>query len=353
MTLLHQIETIRKDFPILLQSVSGRTPVYFDNACTSLVPKQVIEVIADCYFNYPTCSGDRSSHRLSEQIHRRIEGDTQDGELGARQKIQTFINARSPDQVVFTQNTTHAINLVALGLSMVPGAVVLQTDTEHNSNLLPWLRLQQQGLIRVRHISTDGVGNADLEDLRLQFEHNPVGLVSMGYTSNLTGATIAAKEITQLAHRYNVPVLLDAAQTAPHQSIDVQQLDVDYLAFSLHKMCGPKGVGVLYIKNPSDGTQLKPIILGGGAVSDATYSSYDLMTAPDIFEVGVQNYPGQIAAGTAIGYLQHIGMDNIHNHEIELNRFFKPTTSRTLWGHWMVSNSGSSGASSARRYSYV
>jgi cysteine desulfurase/selenocysteine lyase len=152
----------------------------------------------------------------------------------------------------------------------------------------------------------------------------------MGYTSNLTGYTIPAKDIIKMAHEYGVIVLLDAAQTVPHKTIDVQDLDADILAFSMHKMCGPRGVGVLYAKEELLGQKpheedetgiIEPPIIGGGTIADATYDSYNLLEPPERFEAGVQNYSGQIAAGAAVKYLQHIGMDCISDHECELNSY--------------------------------
>ena len=325
------LENIRKDFPMLALGRNGKLPVYLDSACTSLVPIQVIESINHAYHVFPTCSGDRSTHWLSEAISLRIEGNAEKGVKGARQKIQEFINAASPKDIIFTANTSHAINLVALGFPFQSGQVVLQTDREHNSNLLPWLRLQRSGRVKVQQISMDDAGGFDLNGFRQQLASGRIGLVSMGYTSNLTGATIPAREVIRLAHQYDVKVLLDAAQTVPHRAIDVQDLDVDFMAFSLHKMCGPKGVGVLYAKDASlesgevsgeySDKPLASVLLGGGTVSDATYSSYRLLASPERFEVGVQNYPGLIAAGTAVDYLQRIGMDLIREHETRLNSY--------------------------------
>jgi cysteine desulfurase/selenocysteine lyase len=181
--------------------------------------------------------------------------------------------------------------------------------------------LQNQGLIRVAYIGFDAQDHLDLESCRRQLQQSRVGLVSMAYTSNLTGSTIPAKEVIQAAHRQGVPVLLDAAQTVPHQSIDVQDLEVDFLAFSLHKMCGPKGVGVLYGKHECLIDTLEPVCLGGETVSDTNYDSYALLDSPARFEVGIQNYAGQIAAGTAVRYLQNIGFDRIRAQEARLNGF--------------------------------
>ena len=325
------VEKIREDFPSLKNRRNGKPPVYFDNACTTLVPGQVIEAINEYYTGFPGCAGARSRHWFAEEVTSRIEGNPDKGIKGSRTLIKEFINARSEGEIIFTQNTSHAINIVALGFKFKPGDVILLTDKEHNSNLLPWLRLQKKGLIKVEHVDSDDDDNFDLDKFKRKLESNKVALVSMAFTSNLTGYTIPAGEIIKLAHAYGAKVLLDAAQTMSHQTVDVQKLDVDFLAFSIHKICGPRGVGILYGKqellgrafheedDPSDA--IAPCLLGGGTVGDTTYDTYSLLEPPERFEVGVQNYPGQIAAGTAVEYLQKIGMDRINNQINLLNNF--------------------------------
>jgi cysteine desulfurase/selenocysteine lyase len=325
------VEKIREDFPSLKRRRNGKPPIYFDNACTTLVPEQVIQAINEYYRGFPGCGGARSRHWFSQEVNDRIEGNAEKGVKGSRTLIKEFINARAEKEIIFTQNTSHAINIVALGFKFQPGDTVLLTDKEHNSNLLPWLRLQKKGLIRVEHVDTDDEGAFDFKDFRHKLEKNKVALVSMAYTTNLTGYTIPAGEIIKLAHAHGAKVLLDAAQTAAHRSIDVQETDVDFLAFSIHKMCGPKGVGVLYGKQEYLGNALHeeddpddviaPGLLGGGTVGDTTYDTYDLLEPPERFEVGIQNYPGQIAAGTAVAYLQKTGMDRIHKRMNYLNKY--------------------------------
>ena len=244
---------------------------------------------------------------------------------------KSSLTRRSAGEIIFTLNASHAINIVALGFPFRPGDVVLLTDQEHNSNLVPWLRLQKKGLIRVDHVDSDSDDRFDLAAFERRMRHGEVRLVSMVYTSNVTGYTIPAKQIIEIAHRYGARVLLDAAQTVPHRMIDVQELDVDFVAFSLHKMCGPKGIGVLYGKEElfgqrrheedESGDVIEPVMLGGGAVSDSTYGSYDLPRSPDRFEAGIQNYPAQIGAGAAVRYLQQIGLGRIHNYVNRLNCF--------------------------------
>lgn len=318
------IEASREDFPSLRQQRDGKPPIYMDSACTTLVPQPVINAVNEYYTRYPGCGGRRSHHWFAEEVNRHIDGDVERGIKGSRQKIAGFIRARSEREILFTLNTTHAVNAVALGFNFRPGDVVLSTGREHNSNLIPWLRLQNAGLIRLEQLPTSDEG-FDLERFERRLINGRVRLVSMAYTSNLTGCTIPAPEIIRIAHRYGARVLLDGAQTIPHQTVDVQSLDVDLLAFSLHKMCGPRGIGVLYAKTEllqgESLDRLEPAILGGGTIDDATYGSYTLLKAPESFEAGIPNYPGQIAAGDAVDYLDGIGIERIAARELELNSF--------------------------------
>ena len=324
------LESVREDFPALKTLRNGKPPIYFDNACTTLVPKQVIGAITEYYTQYPACGERRGRYWFAKEVTSRIEGDSKRGIEGSRQTIQHFINAESEKEIIFTTNTTHALNTVALGFKFKPGDTVILTDIEHNSNLTPWLRLQKKARIELDHIESKSDYSLDLESLKAKLETGRVRLVSMAYTSNLTGYTISAKDIIRTAHQNDARVLLDAAQTVPHRAIDVQDLDVDFLAFSLHKMCGPRGVGVLYAKDELIGQKphedegadvIEPSMLGGGTVSDTTYNSYDLLEPPERFEAGIQNYPGQIAAGASVNYLRQLGLGNISSHENQLNDY--------------------------------
>jgi cysteine desulfurase/selenocysteine lyase len=325
------LKSTRKDFPALKNRRNGKLPIYFDNACTTLVPKLVIDAINKYYAEYPACGGWRSRHWFAEEVRSRIEGNTEKGIKGSRQIVKEFINARSEKEIIFTMNASHAINIVALGFRFQPQDTVLLTDKEHNSNLIPWLRLQKKGFIKVDYVEPSDDDTFNLDAYKRKFEQTRVKLVSMTYTSNLTGYTIPAKEIITIAHNNGAKVLLDGAQTLPHKTVDVQDLDVDFLAFSIHKMCGPRGVGILYGKKEllghgrsdeeSAAGSIMPVILGGGTVSDTTYQTYELLESPERFEVGVQNYSGQIAAAAAIRYIQQIGMDKISAHESQLNSY--------------------------------
>jgi cysteine desulfurase/selenocysteine lyase len=325
------VELIRKDFPALKNIRNGKPPIYFDSACTTLVPRSVIDALNEYYNSFPGCGGARSRHWFAMEVNDRIEGNEEKGIKGSRRLIKEFINAKSEKEIIFTLNTSHAINIVALGFKFKPGDAVLLTDKEHNSNLLPWLRLQKKGLIKVEHVESNANDTFNVDDFQQKLKQNKVKLVSLAYTSNLTGYTIPAKEIIQMAHTHGAKVLLDAAQTMSHHVVDVQDLDIDFLAFSIYKICGPKGMGILYGKQELLGQALheeddpldaiEPAMLGGGTVGDTTYDTYSLLEPPERFEVGLQNYPGQIASGTAVTYLQKIGMQKINEHMNYLNKY--------------------------------
>lgn len=325
------IEAYREDFPSLKVKRDGKPPVYLDNACTTLVPQPVIDAMNDYYRGFPGCGGGRSRHWFAEEVTDRIEGNVEKGIKGSRTLIADFIHARSEKEIIFTLNTSHAINMVALGFQFRPGDVVLVSSSEHNSNLLPWLRLQKSGVVRLERMERQPGDVFDLADFEGKLKGGRVRLVSMAYTSNATGLTLPAREIVSLAHRYGARVLLDGAQTVPHRSVDVRELDVDFLAFSIHKMCGPRGVGVLFGKSELLGQKpqeesdapdvLQPGVLGGGTVGETTFGTYSLVEPPQRFEVGIQNYPGQIAAGTAVEYLKRMGLERINAHETMLNEY--------------------------------
>jgi cysteine desulfurase/selenocysteine lyase len=191
--------------------------------------------------------------------------------------------------------------------------------------------LQKRGIVKIEYVETDENDNIDLEGFKRKLESHRVRLVSMAYTSNLTGYTIPAREIIKTAHAHGARVMLDGAQTVPHRAIDVQELDVDFLAFSVHKLCGPRGVGILYGKQELLGREqyeedeaedvIEPAMLGGGTIGDSTYEGYTLLEPPERFEVGLQNYPGQIAAATAVEYLRQVGLDRINMQVGHLNAY--------------------------------
>ncbi len=308
-------EKIKKDFLLVSKQIKGKPIVYFDNACMSLKPRQVIDAMNEYYFEFPACSG-RSSHKLGEIVTKKVRE--------ARQIIAKFINA-GEQEIVFTRNTTEAINLLAHTFPWVKGDLVLTTDKEHNSNLIPWQMLVKNKGIRHRVVKSKDDGTFDLEKYKELAKE--ARLISMVYTSNLDGTTIPAKEIIKIAHENGALVFLDAAQSAPHKKIDAKDLDVDFLAFSGHKMLGPTGTGVFYAKY-SLLEKLEPFMVGGDTVEYSTYTKHEMLKAPEKFEAGLQDYAGIIGLGEAVKYLEAVGFDSIKKQEYELNKYITDELSR-------------------------
>ena len=291
------LEKTRQDFPLLERGI-----IYFDNACMSLKPKCVIEAMNDYYLNYPACSG-RSVHKLSVKATEEYSK--------ARQAVAKFISAKT-EEIIFTKNTTESINLVAKSLDL-KGRAIITSDKEHNSNLVPWE--MSEGGHKIVHTNEDG--SFDFDDFENKINKN-VRLVSIVHTSNIDGTTLPVKEIAKIAHDSGALVMIDAAQSAPHQTLDVKKLGVDFAAFSGHKMLGPS-IGVLFGKKEALG-QLNPFMTGGDTVESTTYTTQKFLKPPEKFEAGLQNYAGAIGLSAAIRYLEKAGMNNIEKHETELNK---------------------------------
>ncbi|MBW2999721.1 cysteine desulfurase [Candidatus Woesearchaeota archaeon] len=302
------VEKIRQDFPILAKKINNKPIVYMDSACMSLRPVQVINKINSYYNEFPACGG-RSAHKFGKRLTEEI--------WKARKSIQKFFSSKKESEIVFTKNTTEAINLVAHSLDLKNGDVVLATDKEHNSNLLPWLLMAKKGIKHEAVLSKED-NTFDLEKFEQQMSKN-VKLVPIVHTSNLDGTTIPAKEVIKIAHDYNALVLLDAAQSVPHKELNVKKLDVDFLACSGHKMLGPSGTGILYGKQRLL-EEINPFMVGGETVTNSTYSSFDLENPPEKFEAGLQNYAGIVGLGEAARYLMKVGRQSIGKHEVELNK---------------------------------
>ncbi len=300
-------DKIREDFPILHKKINGKPIIYFDNACMSLKPKQVIEAMNEYFEEYPACVG-RSSHKLSNTATEKYNE--------ARERVANFINARH-NEIIFTKNTTESLNLVANCLDLKKGDVVITTDKEHNSNLVPWQLLREKKGIIHKIVRLKGDGTFDTDEFE-RLMSNDVKLVSMVHASNIDGSVIPAKEIAKIAHDYGALVMLDGAQSVPHKKIDVKKIDADFLAFSGHKMLGPS-IGVLYGKY-SLLESLEPFMVGGDTVEFTTYESHKFLKPPEKFEAGLQNYAGAIGLGAATEYLNRIGMENTEKHEHELNK---------------------------------
>jgi len=313
------VATLRQDFPLLARADA---PIYLDNACMTLKPRQVIDAVRRYYEETPYCAG-RAVYEGSLAVEETMEG--------ARRALASLLGAPA-DATVWTKNATEAINLVAHAFPWKRGDVVLTSDREHNSNLVPWQVLAARG---VRHevvpSRADGTFDLDAWQSRLArgdvgdlgadrtraAGRGPVALVAAVHVSNLDGYEAPARELIELAHERDVPVLLDGAQAAPHMPVDLARLGADYYAVSLHKMLGPTGVGAL-LSTPDALARLGPFMSGGDTVARTTYESAEFLDAPARFEAGLQNYAGFAGATPAIEYLRRVGLENVRRHEKKL-----------------------------------
>ena len=303
------VDTLRSDFPALSQIVDGKPVVYLDNACMTLKPEPVLQAMQAYYREFPGCHG-RAAHGFARR--------TTDAYEKARISMARLIGARSPRQVVFTKNTTEAVNLVASGLRWHDGDEVLTSDLEHNSNLLPWEAARRRYGVNVRRFALAADGTFDREAFASALTP-AVRLVSVFHTSNVTGVSLPLAWIVEQAHANGSWVLVDASQGVGLERVDVARLGVDLLAMSMHKVMGPTGVGLLYGKADIL-DDLAPLLYGGEMISDVRYEEFSLAPVPDRFEAGLQNYAGIIGAGAAADYLRQIPGDEATAHITALNR---------------------------------
>ncbi len=309
--MLYNINKVREDFPILSRQVYGKPLVYLDNAATTQKPLQVLDAMREEYLNV-NANVHRGVHYLSQQATELHEA--------ARETVRQFINARKTEEVVFTRGTTEAINLVAATFcqsQMQAGDEVLVTDMEHHSNIVPWqLQAAQRGIV-VRHLPiTDDGRLVCCDDIAAHLTER-TKLVSIAHVSNVLGTVNPVRHIIEAAHEKGIPVLVDAAQSAPHMPIDVQQLDCDFLAFSGHKMYGPTGIGVLYGKE--EWLDRLPPYQGGGEMIDrVSWEKTTFERLPFKFEAGTPDYVATHGLATAINYLRSVGLDAIEAHEQKL-----------------------------------
>jgi cysteine desulfurase / selenocysteine lyase len=307
------VARLRDDFPILSRNVRGGKPlVYLDNAASSQKPKAVIDALADYYTRY-NANVHRGIHTLSEEATDEYEK--------ARRKIQAFINASSPAELIFVRNTTEAINLVAhsFGQRVKEGDEILLSEMEHHSNLVPWQLLADRSGARLRFLPLFDDGTIDMSALPGLLSQR-TRIVAVSHVSNVLGTINPVEEIARQAHAAGAVVLLDAAQSVPHLPVDVQALGCDFLAFSGHKMLGPMGVGVLWGRREL--LESMPPFLGGGNMImqvDLDHSTYNEL--PDKFEAGTPDAGGAIALGVAVDYLSAVGMENVRRHERNLTDY--------------------------------
>ena len=303
------------DFPILNELVHGRKLVYLDNAATTQKPQVVLDAIVEAYSRW-NANVHRGVHHLSQVATQKHEE--------ARKKVAGLIHAQSEEEIIFTKGTTDSINMLAysFGEAMVhEGDEIIVTQLEHHSNIVPWQMLceRKKAVLKVIPLR---------EDLSLDIEvfkgllNEKTRLVSVAQVSNVLGIINPIEEIIRLAHEKNVPVCVDGAQSVPHLTVDVQQLDCDFLAFSAHKMYGPTGLGVLYGKKEWL-DQLPPAEGGGEMIEHVSFEQTTYNVLPYKFEAGTPNYVGSYAFGKAIDYLQEIGLEHIASHEHSLAQYLE------------------------------
>ena len=294
---------VRRDIP-LLEDV-----IYLDAASTTPTPRPVIEAMCDYFYNYNANTG-RGAYQMAIRATEKMDQ--------ARKKIAGFVNAY-PDEIIFTKNTTEAINMVASGLEFEEGDNIVVPNIEHHSNLVPWLNLRSKG-VELRVVRADENGVIDPDSVEKAVDEN-TRLISITHISNSIGSVQPVAEIAQIASETGALYLVDAAQSAGHMGVDVKKLGADFVAFPGHKgFLGPVGTGFLYCaRNVQE--KLQPLNLGGGTVDQVTEDNFELTEAPYCFEGGTQNIAGFIGLGTAMDYLIRIGMSNVARHSRELTRF--------------------------------
>ena len=299
----------REDFPLLKNDI-----IYFDNGATTLKPQQVIDSVVDYYSNY-TANAHRGDYDNSLKVDEKYES--------VRGKVKELINCKSIKEVVFTSGTTDSLNRVAFGYLknvLKENDEILITKAEHASNILPWFKLSEEIGIKVKYIELDN-HKVTIENVRKAITAN-TKVIALAHVTNVLGDIRPIEEIGKICKENNIIFVVDGAQSVPHIKVDVEKYNIDFLAFSGHKMLGPTGVGVLYGKEELL-ENMEPTSLGGGM--NATFTTDGIIeykSIPTRFEAGTPNIAGVIGLGRAIDYILNIGIDNIHNHELELKKYF-------------------------------
>ncbi|MGA2626595.1 MAG: cysteine desulfurase [Candidatus Bathyarchaeia archaeon] len=307
------VARIRDDFPILKRQVNDKPLVYFDNAATSQKPKVVIDAI-DRYYREYNANIHRGIHKLAEEATLAYEE--------AREKVAKFVNAKRTEEIIFTRNATEAINLVAYSwgrANIRKGDKIVLTIMEHHSNIVPWQVLAEEKGAKVEFVKINERGELRQDEVHELIDEK-TKIVCVTHASNVLGTINPVKEIGRVAHLYGAMFLIDAAQSVPHMTVDVNEIDCDFAAFSGHKMLGPTGIGVLYGK--SEQLQNMPPFLGGGEmIREVHTTGASWKDLPYKFEAGTPDISGAIGLGAAVDYLSGIGMRNVHDYEKEITSY--------------------------------
>ncbi len=305
------MKKFRKDFPVLKRRINGKRLVYLDSAATSQKPKQVIDAIVEYYTTF-NANIHRSIHTLGEEATKAYEE--------AREKVAEFINAENPEEIIFVRNTTEALNLAAFGLRTMikEGDIILTTEMEHHSNLIPWQQLCKQRKAKLDFIPFNNEGYLSMKKFEEKIDDAKV--LAITQASNVLGTINPIKEMVKKARETEKIIVVDGAQSVPHMSVDVQELDIDMLAFSAHKMLGPTGIGILYARKELL-EKMQPILFGSEMIKQVSFTNASWNEIPYKFEPGTPHIAGAIGFKASIEYLQKVGMKNIRKHDIELTRY--------------------------------
>ncbi len=308
------IQKVRADFPILSKEVHpGKRLIYLDSGATSQKPAVVIDSMND-FYRHSNANTHRGIHVLAEEATMLYEQ--------SRTKIAQFIGARNSREIVFTRNTTEAINLVAHAWGrkyLNSSDLILLTEMEHHSNLVPWFMLAHEKGVKIEFIPVSGEGLLDLDEYGKLLKKNPK-LVAFTHMSNVLGTINPAKPMVEMAHRAGALVLIDGAQSAPHLTINVNFLETDFFAFSAHKMCGPTGIGVLFGREQLL-NNMDPFLGGGDMIKRVTFEGFTTNEIPYKFEAGTPAIAEVIGFGAAVDYLSQLGMQAVEKHDHEITRY--------------------------------
>ena len=307
------IDQIRNDFPILSRKINGHQLVYLDNAATTHKPRSVINSLVDFYENHNS-NVHRGVHTLSMEATDKFEE--------AREKISKFINSHTSQSIIWTRNASESLNIISYSWgnkNIGEGDEILLSPMEHHSNLIPWQELARTKGAKIKFLSLNIDGTLDLSNID-ELITQKTKLVSIVHVSNALGTINPVKELCEKAHQVGALFVLDGAQSVPHMSVDVQDIGCDFFVFSGHKMMGPTGIGVLYGKMEIL-EEMDPVFTGGEMVLEVTYEKASWADIPMRFEAGTPNIADSIALGTAVDYLQNIGMENIHDYEKNITSY--------------------------------